>query len=92
MTRAEFPTGDSMIAATALTLKAVCVTDYQHIKQIKEIQTHGSKGEKSLMEKRKFAVFVKFQIDEVIKVVLPHVPRSQNATKSTTAEKVEQRP
>ncbi len=31
--------GDSMIRATALTLKAVCITDDQHIKQIKEIQT-----------------------------------------------------
>jgi len=31
--------GDSMIAATAFTLKAVCITDDQHIKQIKEIQT-----------------------------------------------------
>ena len=31
--------GDSMIAATALTLKAVCITDDQHIKQIKEIET-----------------------------------------------------
>ncbi len=35
----RIPMGDSMIAATALTLKAVCVTDDQHIKQIKEIQT-----------------------------------------------------
>jgi predicted nucleic acid-binding protein len=31
--------GDSIIAATALMLKAVCITDDQHIKQIKEIQT-----------------------------------------------------
>ena len=31
--------GDSMIAATAFMLKAVCITDDQHIKQIKEIQT-----------------------------------------------------
>jgi len=31
--------GDSMIAATALTLKAVCITDDQHIKQVKEIET-----------------------------------------------------
>ncbi len=31
--------GDSMIATTALMLKAVCITDDQHIKQIKEIQT-----------------------------------------------------
>lgn len=31
--------GDSMIAATALKLKAVCITDDKHIKQIKEIET-----------------------------------------------------
>lgn len=31
--------GDSMIAATAFVLKAVCITDDQHIRQIKEIQT-----------------------------------------------------
>jgi len=31
--------GDSMIAATALMLKAVCITDDPHFKQIKEIQT-----------------------------------------------------
>ena len=31
--------GDSMIAATALMLKAVCITDDKHIKQIKEIET-----------------------------------------------------
>ncbi len=31
--------GDSMIAATALTLKAVCITDDPHFKQIKEIVT-----------------------------------------------------
>ena len=31
--------GDSMIAATALMLKAVCITDDQHIRQIKEIHT-----------------------------------------------------
>ncbi len=31
--------GDSIIAATAFTLKAVCITDDQHIKQIKEIET-----------------------------------------------------
>jgi len=31
--------GDSMIAATAYALKAVCITDDQHIRQIKEIQT-----------------------------------------------------
>ncbi len=35
----HIPMGDSMIAATALVLKAVCITDDQHIKQIKEIQT-----------------------------------------------------
>jgi predicted nucleic acid-binding protein len=31
--------GDSMIAATALMLKAVCITDDPHFKQIKEIET-----------------------------------------------------
>lgn len=31
--------GDSMIAATALILKAVCITDDSHFKQIKEIET-----------------------------------------------------
>ncbi len=31
--------GDSMIAATALILKAVCITDDPHFKQIKEIET-----------------------------------------------------
>jgi predicted nucleic acid-binding protein len=31
--------GDSMIAATALSLKALCVSDDQHIKCIKEIKT-----------------------------------------------------
>jgi predicted nucleic acid-binding protein len=31
--------GDSMIAATAATLSAVCITDDPHFKQIKEIQT-----------------------------------------------------
>lgn len=31
--------GDSMIAATAIVLKAVCITDDPHFKQIKEIQT-----------------------------------------------------
>jgi predicted nucleic acid-binding protein len=31
--------GDSMIAATALALKAVCITDDPHFKQIKEIET-----------------------------------------------------
>ena len=31
--------GDSMIAATAFTLKAVCITDDPHFKQIKEIET-----------------------------------------------------
>ena len=32
--------GDSMIAATALSLKAVCVTDDPHFEQIKEIETN----------------------------------------------------
>jgi len=31
--------GDSMIAATASALKAVCITDDPHFKQVKEIQT-----------------------------------------------------
>jgi predicted nucleic acid-binding protein len=31
--------GDSMIAATAAMLKAVCVSDDPHFKQIKEIET-----------------------------------------------------
>jgi predicted nucleic acid-binding protein len=31
--------GDSMIAATASILKAVCITDDPHFKQIKEIET-----------------------------------------------------
>ena len=31
--------GDSMIAATASTLSAVCITDDPHFKKIKEIQT-----------------------------------------------------
>jgi predicted nucleic acid-binding protein len=31
--------GDSMIAATAATLKAVCITDDPHFKQIEEIET-----------------------------------------------------
>ncbi len=31
--------GDSMIAATAYVLKAVCISDDQHIKQIREIET-----------------------------------------------------
>lgn len=31
--------GDSMIAATALMLKAVCISDDPHFKQIKEIET-----------------------------------------------------
>jgi predicted nucleic acid-binding protein len=31
--------GDSMIAATASTLKAVCISDDSHFQQIKEIQT-----------------------------------------------------
>jgi predicted nucleic acid-binding protein len=30
---------DSIIAATALTLKALCITDDQHIKNMKEIKT-----------------------------------------------------
>jgi predicted nucleic acid-binding protein len=35
----RIPMCDSMIAATALMLKAVCITDDPHFKQIKEIQT-----------------------------------------------------
>ena len=35
----QLPMGDSMIAATASLLSAVCVTDDPHFKQIKEIQT-----------------------------------------------------
>lgn len=35
----HLPMGDSMIAATALLLKAICVTDDPHFKQIKEIET-----------------------------------------------------
>jgi predicted nucleic acid-binding protein len=31
--------GDSMIAATAATLNAVCISDDPHFKQVKEIQT-----------------------------------------------------
>ena len=31
--------GDSMIAATSLVLKAVCISDDPHFKQIKEIET-----------------------------------------------------
>jgi predicted nucleic acid-binding protein len=31
--------GDSMVAATASTLKAVCISDDSHFQQIKEIQT-----------------------------------------------------
>lgn len=31
--------GDSMIAPTALTLNAICISDDPHFKQIKEIQT-----------------------------------------------------
>jgi len=31
--------GDSMIAATASILKAVCISDDPHFKQIKEIET-----------------------------------------------------
>jgi predicted nucleic acid-binding protein len=35
----RIPMGDSMIAATAYVLKAVCISDDQHIKQIREIET-----------------------------------------------------
>jgi len=35
----QLPMGDSMIAATAVVLKAVCITDDPHFKQMKEIQT-----------------------------------------------------
>jgi predicted nucleic acid-binding protein len=35
----KLPMGDSMIAATALNLKAVCISDDPHFKQIKEIET-----------------------------------------------------
>jgi predicted nucleic acid-binding protein len=35
----NLPMGDSMIAATALNLKAVCISDDPHYKQIKEIET-----------------------------------------------------
>jgi len=35
----RIPMGDSMIAATAVMLKSVCITDDQHIRQIKEIET-----------------------------------------------------
>jgi hypothetical protein len=31
--------GDSMIAATSLVLKAVCISDDPHFKQISEIET-----------------------------------------------------
>jgi predicted nucleic acid-binding protein len=31
--------GDSMIAATAFVLKAVCISDDPHFEQIKEIET-----------------------------------------------------
>ena len=31
--------GDSMIAATAVGLKAVCVTDDEHIRRIREVET-----------------------------------------------------
>ena len=31
--------GDSMIAATSLILKAVCISDDHHFRQIKEIET-----------------------------------------------------
>ena len=35
----HIPMGDSIIAATALRLKSVCITDDQHIRQIREIET-----------------------------------------------------
>jgi predicted nucleic acid-binding protein len=35
----NLPMGDSMIAATASVLKAVCVSDDPHFEQIKEIET-----------------------------------------------------
>lgn len=35
----KIPMADSIIAATALTLKATCLTDDPHIKNIKEIKT-----------------------------------------------------
>jgi predicted nucleic acid-binding protein len=35
----ELSMGDSMIAATASVLKAVCISDDPHFKQIKEIET-----------------------------------------------------
>ena len=37
--RHKLSMGDSMIAATAVNLKAPCVSDDQHFKQIKEIKT-----------------------------------------------------
>jgi predicted nucleic acid-binding protein len=37
--RYDLSMGDSMIAATASSLKAVCVSDDPHFKQIKEIKT-----------------------------------------------------
>jgi predicted nucleic acid-binding protein len=35
----NLPMGDSVIAATAYTLKAVCISDNFHFQQIKEIKT-----------------------------------------------------
>ena len=35
----DMPMGDSMIAATASSLKAVCVSDDPHFKRVKEIRT-----------------------------------------------------
>jgi predicted nucleic acid-binding protein len=35
----NLPMGDSMIAATASVLKAVCVTDDSHFRQVEEIKT-----------------------------------------------------
>ena len=35
----KLSTGDSIIAATALNLKTVCISDDPHFKQIKEIET-----------------------------------------------------
>ncbi|MCW4000904.1 MAG: PIN domain-containing protein [Candidatus Bathyarchaeota archaeon] len=35
----DLPMGDSMIAATAFVLKAVCISDDPHFQQIKEIKT-----------------------------------------------------
>jgi predicted nucleic acid-binding protein len=33
------PMADSMIAATAITTKTVCVTDDPHIKKLREVKT-----------------------------------------------------